>query len=236
MFKQLLISGLLGAAAVLPMAAHAQSLHEGDIELAVESGKIVVEGAAAFHGLTGASIFEGDFGDLAGGPYRTDDPGFDSEDGAFGAGTLLQYQAVGNLQFWNGSAWSAAVPLGEYVRLDGNLGEESRWTVGGIAGDASGLIGQAGATGKVHEHLDIRVARDTAGAPSVGAYLIQLQVQAEGYATSDPFFVVFNRGLAAPAFEGALQALTTPVPEPGTWALMVTGLAVVGAAARRRMG
>lgn len=236
MYKQMLISGAIAAASVLSGAAQAQALHEGDIELAVQSGKVLTLGAAAVHGVDGGAIYESDFGDLAGGPYRTDDPGFDSDNGTFASGTLVQYRALGALQFWNGSTWSASVPSTEYVQIEGNLGEITKWTTSGVLGDVTGLIGEAGSVGKVHEHLDLRVLRDVAGAPTVGAYLVQLQVQANGYTDSDPFYVVFNRGLSATAFEGAVQTLTTPVPEPGSWALMAAGLAIVVSTAKRRKG
>ena len=148
----------------------------------------------------------------------------------------MQYRALGALQFWNGSAWSASVPSAEYVQIEGNLGEQTQWTTGGVQGDATGLIGEAGSIGKVHEHLELRVLRDVAGAPTAGAYLVQLQVLANGYTDSNPFYLVFNRGLEESAFESAVQALTSPVPEPGSWALMAAGLTVIGSVVRRRQG
>lgn len=227
--KHTVIAVLLGAAVLLPMSAQAQ-LHDGDIEMSVVNSQIVLSGNDAFH-RDGSPIFEGDFGDLAGGPFKTDDPGFDSEAGTFAAGTRINYRALGSLQFWNGMAWSAAVPNSEFVQVEGNLGEASRWLVGGLSGDLSGLIGQAGSGGLVHEHLDISVGRP-GGAPAVGAYLIHLQLTSASLTSSVPYYLALNQGLSSDNFEGAIGALA-PVPEPETWWLMGVGLAAVGWRLRR---
>lgn len=227
-----LLTGLMAAAALLPGLVQAGSLHEGDIQLTVVGGQITLTGNHAWHA-DGSPIFESDFGDFAGGPYSTDDPGYDSLPGTFAGGTIINYAALGALQFWNGTAWSAAVPGLEYVRLSGNLGEDTRWTVGGVTGDATGLVGQAGGNGQLHEHLDMNVARSGGGAPAVGAYLIQLQLTSSSLTASTPYYMAFNRGLSVEAFEAAVEALA-PVPEPHTWALMATGVFAIGLRLRQR--
>lgn len=229
--QKMLTQGLLAAAALWPVASFAQHAHEGDVQPAIVAGQIVLPSGQT-HGATGGALFEGDFGDLVKGPYKTSSPGFNSF--AFAAGTVVNYTAVGGLSYFDGLSWSSTVPALEYVRLDGNGGEDSRWTISGAAGDLTGLVGQVSTTGELHEHLDFSVARTGGGTPTVGAYLIQLQLSADGYASSDPFYLVFNRGLSGAAFESGVQALTAPVPEPGTWALMLAGLGLVGIAVRRR--
>lgn len=225
-----LIAALIGIAALFPLGAQAQ-LHEGDIELSVVNSTIVLSGNDIWHA-DGSAIFEGNFGDLAGGPYKTDDPGYDSEPGTFAAGTFINYKALGRLQFWNGAMWATTVPTNEFVRLDGNLGESTQWISGGTAGDLTGLIGQASQGGNVHEHLDLSVARVGGGVPAVGAYLIQLQITSDAYSSSAPFYLALNRGLTGEGFEAAVGALA-PVPEPQTWLLMAAGLVAVGSRIRR---
>ena len=223
---------LLAAAALfslLTLAVQSQELHAGDIEISVVDNRLTVSGNHVFH-TDGSPVFEGDFGDIAGGPYGTDDPGFDSDDGTFLAGTIVRYTALGSLKYWNGSTWQASVPGNEYLQMDGNLGEETRWTVSGLTGAPSGLVGQAGINGTVHEHLDFRVGR-AGGVPAVGAYLFQLQLTADkGYLPSMPYYVAMNHGLTVDAFETAVAA----VPEPQTWALMLGGLAIGAFALRNR--
>jgi hypothetical protein len=228
-----LVGSLLGAAALMPLAVQAQEhLHEGDIEISVVGGKLTVSGNHVFHA-DGKAVFEGDLGDFSGGPYKTDDPGYDSAAGTFAGGAIINYAALGSLQFWNGTAWSSAVPGNEYIRLDGTFGEDTRWTAAGVTGDLMGLVGQASGAGNIHEHLDMSAARVGGGVPAIGAYLIQLQLTSASYASSDAYYLALNRGLSGEAFEMAVDALA-PVPEPQTWALMLAGLTATGLVLRRR--
>lgn len=217
----------LALAAALP--AQAQHLHEGDIEVAVTAGRLVVLGGHGVHA-DGARIFEGDLGDLAGGPYSTDDPGFDSEDASFAAGTLVNYRAIGSLLAWNGSDWTAA-PAALSLRLTGNLGEETLWQAAGVGGDVTGLIGQAGSTGKIHEHLDFTLTGS--GRVAVAAYLVQLQLEAGSLQDSTPFYMAFNRGMDEAGFEAAVHSLSA-VPEPQAALMLALGLAGLGLLRLRR--
>jgi len=223
--------GLLALAATFSAPVLAQHLHAGDMEIGVSNGVLQVLGDAHTHGITGYSIFEADLGDFAGGPYSTDDPGYDSEPGTFAAGSIINYTALGSLSFWNGTAWATAAN-NVSLRLSGNLGEETSWTSTGISGDVTGLLGQAGSNGQIHEHLEMTAVG--AGRTAVGAYLIQLQLTGDGYGASNPFYVAINRGLDAASFETAVHALTSPVPEPSTWMLLLAGLGAVGVMTRQR--
>jgi hypothetical protein len=220
-----LLGALALSAALFAAPAWSDGLHEGDILISVMNGKLKTSGGHT------DTIFEGDFGDFAGGLYKTDDPGYDSEPGSFANGTIINYMALGALKFWNGSSWSSAwVPAGVQVKIDGNLGEETFWEAGGTSGDLSGLIGQAGAGGNIHEHLEMSVVGTNKAA--VGAYMISLKLNSTSTAlqSSDPYHIVLNRGLDPEAFEAAVMA----VPEPSTYAMLLLGLAAVGYSARRR--
>lgn len=214
---------------LVPLAAQAQ-LHDGDIEMQVTANQIVLEGHAVLRLGNGYQVFEGDFGDVAGGPFKTDDPGFDSAPGTWADGAVVNYLGLGSLEFWNGASWVAAGL--QRVTLDGNLGEATVFQGSGLSGDMSGLIGQSGSSGQIHEHLDMSVSMSGGGLPTMGAYLIQLQVVSSGMVSSQPFYIALNRGLDDAAFENAVQALA--VPEPQTWLLLGAGFAGVIVAARRR--
>jgi len=225
------LSKLVASLALAVSLGQAQAqLHEGDVEMSIVSSQIVVNGHSAVQFGTGFKIFEGDFGDLAGGPFRTDDPGYDSETGTFAPGTFITYNTVGSLWFWNGGTWGLAGA--ERVRLDGNLGEESFFSGTGTSGDLTGLVGVAGNSGVVHEHLDMGVSRVGGGIPAIGSYMFQLYLTGSDLIASDTFLMVLNRGLSVDDFELSVQALA--VPEPTTWLLWMGGLALIGAAARRR--
>lgn len=220
-----LLGALALSAALFCAPAWSQHTHDGDILMSVMNGKLMTSGGHT------DTIFEGDFGDVGGGPYKTDDPGYDSEDGTFASGTRINYLALGALKFWNGSSWnSAGVPDGVQVQIDGNLGEVTRWGAGGVSGDASGLIGEAGAGGNIHEHLDMSVVGANRTQP--GAYWISLKLSSTSTAlqSSNPYSIVLNNGLDEDAFEAAVTA----VPEPSTYAMLLLGLAAVGYSAKRR--
>ena len=213
-----------------PLPAAAQHVHEGDIEIEIEDGQLHSHGAAETQAMTGYGIFEADFGDLGGGPFSTDDPGFDSASGTFAALDIVNYMAIGNLWQCSGSSWMAAAGA-ESITLEGNLGEETSWTGSGVTGNLSGLVGQAGVDGKIHEHLDWSIS-STLGLPADGAYYVTLQLVSDAYTSSDPFIMVFNNGLAEADFENSVMALA--VPEPETYAMMLAGLGLIGTVARRR--
>jgi len=211
--------------------AQAQAqLHDGDIEMSVVSGKIVVDGHATTQFGTGFKIFEGDFGDFAGGPHETDDPGYDSAPGTFLPGTFITYNTVGSLWFWNGRNWGLAGA--ERVRLDGNMFEESFFSGTGTSGDLTGLVGVAGNSGVVHKHLDMVVSRVGVGVPTTGSYMFQLFLTGTALTASDSFLLVLNHGLSEENFEMSVQALA--VPEPGTWLMWLAGVGLIGAITARR--
>ena len=113
-------------------------------------------------------------------------------------------------------------------------------TVGPVSG--SGFIGQAGAGGDVHTHIDFNLAPQSLDASAYGAYglLVGLtSIEADGMtptgiADSDSFYLVFNFGLTEPDFEEAVGAFASQVPEPSSLVLMGTAAGILGLFRRRR--
>lgn len=235
--RNLAVCAVVWTSIAFHLPAAANGLHQGDIFPGLSGGRIVLlnENTPAAWG-TGYKIFESDFGDFAGGPFKTDDPGFDHEDGAFAPFTQLWYRGIDKLGFWNGSAWGAG-PVGTSVTIEDALGAKTFFSAAGIT-NADGAVGQFDSGGNIHQHLDFELVPGPTS--PTGAYLITLQLTSRTstggtpgpYLDSLPFHIVFNNGLGAEAFEASVMALT--VPEPGTYAMLIAGLLVVGAVARRR--
>jgi hypothetical protein len=206
--------------------------HLGDIQPFKVDGQIYTNG----------DLFAADFGDLFGGFYRTNNPGFDADtdEGAFGAGNWLQLQGLGSLKFWDGSTWSNSVPNGEHVEIEDALGSIITFSASGVT-NPFGVIDELDASGDLHSHLkmSIKNAANVLGG-SVGAYWIELAIfetLAEGSTSvstaSAPFSIIFNRGLAEVDFDNAVSAVTA-VPVPGAVWLFGSALAGLVAAGRKR--
>lgn len=201
-FNTLLLILLSGFWFSPPTAAHT---HEGDIQPWRIGAEIFLN----------EKVFEADLGDIRGGPYSTDDPGFDIDiaKGAFTPGNWLRFQPVGRLLFWNGTEWSTSVPNEERIEITDALNNTITFRTDGVS-NTLGVIGQIGSDGGLHEHMQMSLldASNALGG-SVGAYRIQFKLF-ESAANSDtsvsiatsPIAVIFNRGLEEEKFELAVSA------------------------------
>lgn len=195
-------------------------------------------------------LIPANFGDFSGGPYKTDDPGWVVNAGNFLAGEVLQYRALGKLLFWDNAQqhWTNVMPRSETVRLFGEVPTEvllrndpaelafyrqgTIWHANGVAGPIDAAIQVADTAGAVHAHLDFCVQDSSgdcsipglghSGTPTVGAYLIELQILSNAmnsgltkYRSSNPLYIVLNRGLSQSEFRVAVEARTkAPVNLP----------------------
>ncbi len=209
MSNQWVKSALLLALSLNFSMAFAADQHAGDIQPWKVGNQIYTNG----------DLFEADFGDLPGGQYNTDDPGYDADtaQGAFGAGNWLRFQGLSSLKFWNGSSWSNTVLNGEHIEIEDVVGNVTTFSASGVS-NAVGVVDQLDGGGDLHSHLDMTIknASNIKGG-SVGAYWITLQLfetlpdsLTPVSEASAPFSIIFNRGLTHENFELAVAAVPVP--------------------------
>lgn len=195
-------------------------------QLGLPSGKLPIDGE------TRLQIFPTDFQDLTGGPYATNNPGFQAIQSALNPNEILRYKGLGRLMFWdpNLRRWTAAQT--NRIRLFGGLNPESiitdpaqcvgtlicfrdgdgaqegstLFTADGIQGAPELVIDVANAKGALHTHLHLFLENQQGvSGGQVGAYLIEMQVLSNQRSIpSRPFFVIFNAGLSLSDFSQAL--------------------------------
>ena len=216
-------------------SARADGIHGGDIELEIENDKLVTHNGRYFESeLTGTDP----------GPYVSEAPGFDSLPELLTPTEQIGFNVLQSLLYWDGDALTAPGSGVTLSLLFGTGSPRSSRDVTQASGSLTGFsLGGGGLdeeenyVGNFHKHFDFELS---SGAP-VGAYGVLLELTPAGSSTftkSDPFLIVFNRGLADPAFEAGVDAMVevTAVPEPSSVALAGLGVAgLAGAALRRRM-
>ena len=228
-----LIKPIQCCVAVVAMAfAGSAFAQHSDIEFEYDAGKIAIE-----FGVEG-QVFEVDLPLTGSFEQVTDDPGFDSEEllGGLIPGDTIGFNVIGPLAYHNGTGF-AAVPTGATIVIEDAL--SSVLNITDATTSESGVIAQAfdagGGRGDVHGHIDFALTPLSLDTPEYGAYgvLMQLTSDNSGIADSDPFYIVFNFGLAEPTFEGAVGDFASSVPEPSSL-LLLAGAGLL--AARRRRG
>lgn len=172
---------------------------------AVSGGKILIDPDLDFplNVATGSTVVPADFGDFAGGPHKTDDPGWVVPPGDLLSGENLWFRALGRLRYWSPTEQTWGVPpAGEQVRYFGAIPTEvflrndpdelafyrqgTVWTADNIFGPPESPIERAANDGSIHTHLDFCVEDADGdcsipgvghtGDPAQGAYLIELQL------------------------------------------------------------
>ncbi|MEO1008670.1 MAG: GC-type dockerin domain-anchored protein [Planctomycetota bacterium] len=165
-------------------AAHAQ-LHDTDIAIR-EAGGIIETGrvdAATGAPIFGDRVFAGEFGEL---PDWTNDPGFDSESGAFAPDLQIGFTIQGPLLEWDGDAFTDVAD----ERILISKGRTEIETP--LSGSAVGFtFGDTGTTGRFHHHVGYELLAPAAN----GLYLLELTlwIGDAGVSESEPFFIVFDQ-------------------------------------------
>lgn len=189
--------------------------------------------------VTGHQIFPAYLGDFAGGPYATANPGFQAFNGTFSAGEVIHFRALGTLLHWTPATntWAPA-PAGVTVTLYGQIPSEvvigytanpslwaeqyayykggTRYDGQGITGPLTAAIDDVNAAGAFHSHLDWKITA-ASGTPPAGAYMLTLELWSPTlvngqpkYLASQPFHVIFERGLTAAQMQAAFASRISP--------------------------
>lgn len=223
------------AVATLSLFAGAAHAHEGDVGLAISSGRIVtgiVEEIAPGVEVVapGQRVFAGELADV-GGLIFSEEPGLFTTAGTFPANSSLAFTIHGQLRSWNGSDFGV-IPA-ERILIE--LGPDARLTP---TTDTllSGFAFDVGPTGGFDEHYNFTLQDGLGGnSPANGVYLLTLSLSsgADGIAPSEPFYLVLNFGLAELVHDAAVEyAENFIVPAPGAAAALM-GLGLLASRRRR---
>ncbi|MFG0285682.1 MAG: GC-type dockerin domain-anchored protein [Phycisphaerales bacterium JB039] len=192
---------LLTIASIAALATTASAQHGGDILLATDAGRIVTGELDGTVPEFPHRVFLSELGELI--PNWTDEPGFDSEAGAFSPGLRIGFDVAAALRLWDGEDFDQ-IPA-ERMRI-AKAGLEVE-TPPADALTPGFVFGAAGATGKFHHHITFELL-DPA---SDGIYLLELQLWAETGSPdrSDSFWIVFNQNRPEPEHEAAAAWVET---------------------------
>ena len=215
---------LLFVMAMAPLQAFAQ---HSDIWLILDNGQVAASPVdldtsnnVLVDQSTGYFLFRGDFDDLGQGAEGTDDPGVQTQANTFTPNSILYFNAVGSLMYWDGSAWVNSVPDQERLQLVDALGNDTFVDINGVT-NAAGAIDQVSSGGLIHSH-NLKFYIDNtlgSGSPAPGQYMIDVQFYVTDtvggtviHTHSEPVRIAFNYQDSANA-DAAIMALTSPVAE-----------------------
>ncbi|MBA4144027.1 MAG: PEP-CTERM sorting domain-containing protein [Nitrosospira sp.] len=248
--KSVFSGAALAAALAVPLTGHSFSY---DVLVGTASGQLTTGflahggvppgGGFAVDSITGQHLYPASFGDFAGGPRATNDPGFQGFTGTLPAGTIVSAQGMGYLEYWAPAtpAW-ALPPSGEQVRLYGGIptdislayvfcqtggllcdpalaaqypsyAQGTAFSASGVSGPNPAIIDDADAAGAFHAHLDWFIEQP-GGTPATGAYLVTFALVADGYRASEPAKILFNYGLTDAQYQAAFDARVFSVTPP----------------------
>ena len=119
----------------------------------------------------------------------------------------VEFNVVSPLLFSSGQEWMFP-DVDNYVRQFWPVFPQLSVTMTAQTGNQPGfLIASVGSRGTLHQHHTFELSSFSGAAPPIGAYAFQQVIHAEGYATSDPYWIVLNNGLPITEFASTLRLL-----------------------------
>ncbi|MFG0252780.1 MAG: hypothetical protein ACF8NJ_07910 [Phycisphaerales bacterium JB038] len=209
---RLYVSTVALCALSLTTPAFAQHGHGGDIAVGLEGDQLIIGMMEDDGPEWGHVVFASEFGELPGQPNFADEPGFDSPEGLFQEGDEIGFDINRALRLWDGafdtiSPSALEVALGPLNVLTPPNDIVTPGFVFAVIDDHQHL----------HQHLDF-----TLQAPADEAvYLLELSLWSNNYLDSEPFWIVFNKGMDEPTHDAAIDWVwDNLVPAPGTAGLL----------------
>lgn len=162
-------------------------------------------------------VFEAEFGEDPAFPWSIDEPGVGGEDLGLPVGGTLTMRLASGLGVWNGSGFDTTSDTTMFV----DYGPSSVDSLTG--GDTNFIL-----TEEFDEHPIFSIEENTAD----GAYLLEFNFLMDGFASSDPIWIVFNLGLDHEDYEASVEWVESNlVPAPAV--LPALGMAALFGRRRR---
>ncbi|MFO0784273.1 MAG: hypothetical protein U0636_11395 [Phycisphaerales bacterium] len=192
--------------------------HDVDVWISASNGMLTTSGYDHETGritYPGLRVFGADMGDDPMFPLAAFDPGFGSDL----VGSSVQLLLAPGLGMWNGSGFDAAGPTTLSTAYGSSFADTA------VGGSLEFLISE-----DFHVHPDYWLSDGAAP----GIYLVALQLQGQGYQSSETFWCVFNLGMTEEDHTAAMEWVEANlVPGPGAlW--IITALAGSRTVAGRR--
>ncbi|MCA9201242.1 MAG: EF-hand domain-containing protein, partial [Planctomycetales bacterium] len=136
-------------------------------------------------------------------------PGYSTTSaGQFKLNDEVMFNVVSPLLFSNGSNWDVVADEDVYLRQFWPVFPQLNTVITASSGNQPGfLIGAIGNQGTLHQHHTFELATFSGAAPSDGIYAIQQVITADGYSSSEPFWIVLNNGAPLSGVAMALRSL-----------------------------
>ncbi len=184
---------VLGCAPLAAAQPHVGDILLEQVDGRISTGRVDADTGEVIHGVR---VFGAVFSDSF-----TNDPGFDTLEGAFPAGTQLGFNIRAALRVWDSAGMDFDEIPAERIQVKlGPLGPVWTPTTDTLTG---GFGIAVSSDGRYHHHLGYTLL-----APATsGIYLLELEMwsTSPSIGTSDPFWIVFNQQETAGEHQAAIQ-------------------------------
>lgn len=194
--RDCLLTGVVAVVCASP--AQGQAVHDVDIVIRQGADGAIETGLVGQSGIEwGKRVVRGRL-DLSQFPNLTDDPGFDSQGGAFPAGTLIGLDLLAALREWDGDSFEDIDPD---FAMSVTKGSSVVTTPPADQRVPGFTFGAADGGGRFHHHVRFFLDPYDISQPIPGMWLLEIELWSTNAAVlpSEPVFIVFASGAQAVA-------------------------------------